>query len=70
MAADRARIGPSPEASAARRRAEAALERAEDTKQRAVDRLPEVAEIAARLAGHRRADQFVALFREALKRIP
>jgi hypothetical protein len=61
-------VRPSEEATLARQQAVQAAEEAEAHRQEQVEKLAEAATELARLVGHRRANRFTELFREALDR--
>lgn len=61
-------VQPSEEATQARQRAAEAAAEAEAHRQEQVEKLAEDAAVLARLVGHRRANRFTELFREALDR--
>jgi hypothetical protein len=61
-------VEPSSEATRAREEAEAARDDADAKQEEAVEKTAEAAALVSKLVGHRRANQFVRLFREAFER--
>jgi len=61
-------VRPSQEATKARRQAAEAAEQAEGHRREQVDKLAEAETEMQRLVGHRRANRFGELFREAFER--
>jgi regulator of protease activity HflC (stomatin/prohibitin superfamily) len=68
MGTDRDPVRPSDEAKRARAEAEQAVVQADGNKERALEGLAEAAAIVSRLAGQRRANDFVSMFRRAFER--